>query len=57
MSQGPHVALFVTCLVDLYRPSVGFAAVRLLTSCTSVTARTWSGSGQDLGLGGEGEGQ
>jgi len=24
------VALFVTCLVDLYRPDVGFAAVRLL---------------------------
>ena len=30
MSQAPHVALFVTCLVDLYRPSVGFAAIRLL---------------------------
>jgi L-lactate dehydrogenase complex protein LldE len=26
----PRVALFVTCLVDLYRPTVGFAAVRLL---------------------------
>ncbi|MEN8195015.1 MAG: (Fe-S)-binding protein [Pseudomonadota bacterium] len=26
----PNVALFVTCLVDLFRPSVGFAAVRLL---------------------------
>lgn len=28
----PHarVALFVTCLVDLYRPSIGFAAIRLL---------------------------
>jgi L-lactate dehydrogenase complex protein LldE len=25
-----RVGLFVTCLVDLYRPSVGFAAVRLL---------------------------
>ena len=25
-----HVALFVTCLVDLFRPSVGFAAVKLL---------------------------
>jgi len=25
-----RVALFVTCLVDLFRPSVGFAAVRLL---------------------------
>ena len=31
MSQAkPRVALFVTCLVDLYRPSVGFAALRLL---------------------------
>jgi L-lactate dehydrogenase complex protein LldE len=26
----PRVALFVTCLVDLYRPTVGFAALRLL---------------------------
>jgi L-lactate dehydrogenase complex protein LldE len=26
----PRVALFVTCLVDLFRPSVGFAAIRLL---------------------------
>lgn len=26
----PRVGLFVTCLVDLYRPSVGFAALRLL---------------------------
>lgn len=26
----PRVALFVTCLVDLHRPSVGFAALRLL---------------------------
>jgi L-lactate dehydrogenase complex protein LldE len=32
----PRVALFVTCLVDLYRPSVGFAAVKLLeqAGCT-----------------------
>ena len=29
-SQRPRVALFVTCLVDLMRPSVGFAAVKLL---------------------------
>ena len=28
----PHVGLFVTCLVDLYRPSVGFAAIELLES-------------------------
>ena len=26
----PVVALFVTCLVDLFRPSVGFAAIKLL---------------------------
>jgi L-lactate dehydrogenase complex protein LldE len=29
-SHGPRVGLFVTCLVDLYRPSVGFATVKLL---------------------------
>ena len=28
--RSPRVALLVTCLVDLMRPSVGFAAVRLL---------------------------
>ena len=27
----PRVALFVTCLVDLFRPTVGFAALRLLS--------------------------
>ncbi|MYZ50226.1 (Fe-S)-binding protein [Propylenella binzhouense] len=26
----PRVALFVTCLVDFFRPSVGFAAIKLL---------------------------
>jgi L-lactate dehydrogenase complex protein LldE len=26
----PRVGLFVTCLVDLYRPTIGFAAIRLL---------------------------
>src|SRR5579872_397118 len=31
MSESPvRVGLFVTCLVDLYRPTVGFAAVKLL---------------------------
>ncbi|MCW1840883.1 (Fe-S)-binding protein [Prosthecomicrobium hirschii] len=29
-ARRPRVALFVTCLVDLFRPSVGFAAVKLL---------------------------
>ncbi len=28
--SSPRVGLFVTCLVDLYRPSVGFASVKLL---------------------------
>lgn len=30
LSQRPRVGLFVTCLVDLVRPSIGFAAVKLL---------------------------
>jgi L-lactate dehydrogenase complex protein LldE len=30
MPDSPRVALFVTCLVDLFRPSVAFAAVKLL---------------------------
>ena len=30
MSRTVNVGLFVTCLVDLFRPSVGFAAVKLL---------------------------
>ena len=32
----PRVALLVTCLVDLYRPNVGFSAIRLLedAGCT-----------------------
>lgn len=30
MLSRPHVALFVTCLVDLFRPSVGFATIKLL---------------------------
>ncbi len=30
LTQRPRVGLFVTCLVDLMRPSVGFAAVKLL---------------------------
>lgn len=29
-APGPRVGLFVTCLVDLMRPNVGFAAVKLL---------------------------
>jgi L-lactate dehydrogenase complex protein LldE len=30
MAEPFRVALFVTCLVDLFRPSVGFAAIKLL---------------------------
>ena len=30
MAEPKRVALFVTCLVDLFRPSIGFAAVKLL---------------------------
>ena len=35
-AHSPRVALFVTCLVDLHRPSVGFAAIKLLeqAGCT-----------------------
>jgi L-lactate dehydrogenase complex protein LldE len=32
MKNNKRVGLFVTCLVDLFRPSVGFAAVKLLES-------------------------
>lgn len=30
IAAGPRVGLFVTCLVDLFRPVVGFASIRLL---------------------------
>jgi L-lactate dehydrogenase complex protein LldE len=44
----PRVALFVTCLVDLYRPSVGFAALRLLerAGCEVVVPRAQTCCGQ-----------
>jgi L-lactate dehydrogenase complex protein LldE len=35
-TSAPRVALFVSCLVDLFRPSVGFAAVRLLEAAGCV---------------------
>jgi len=44
--SGPRVGLFVTCLVDLMRPSIGFAAVKLLedAGCTvAVPAQTCCG--------------
>jgi L-lactate dehydrogenase complex protein LldE len=45
-SHPPHVALMVTCLVDMMRPSVGFAAVKLLEDAgcrVSVPAQTCCG--------------
>jgi L-lactate dehydrogenase complex protein LldE len=47
-SQRPRVGLFVTCLVDIFRPSVGFAAVRLLEAagCDVFVPRTQTCCGQ-----------
>ncbi len=44
----PKVALFVTCLVDLFRPTVGFAAVKLLeqAGCTVEAPRAQTCCGQ-----------
>ena len=44
----PRVALFVTCLVDLHRPSVGFAAIKLLQAagCTVEVPRNQTCCGQ-----------
>ncbi|TNE33327.1 MAG: (Fe-S)-binding protein [Alphaproteobacteria bacterium] len=43
-----NVALFVTCLVDLTRPSIGFAAVKLLeqAGCTIMVPETQTCCGQ-----------
>ena len=47
-SSGVRVGLFVTCLVDLIRPQVGFAAVRLLedAGCEVVVPRHQTCCGQ-----------
>ena len=44
----PRVGLFVTCLVDLMRPSVGFAAIRLLEAagCAVVVPASQTCCGQ-----------
>jgi L-lactate dehydrogenase complex protein LldE len=44
----PRVGLFVTCLVDLFRPAVGFAAVKLLedAGCTVEVPRAQTCCGQ-----------
>ena len=46
--DAPRVGLFVTCLVDLFRPSVGFAAVKLLeaSGCTVEVPRAQTCCGQ-----------
>jgi L-lactate dehydrogenase complex protein LldE len=36
--ERPRVALFVTCLVDFHRPSVGFAAIKLLEQAGCMVA-------------------
>jgi L-lactate dehydrogenase complex protein LldE len=48
MSEKPKIGLFVTCLVDLYRPSVGFAAVKLLedAGCVVVVPEAQTCCGQ-----------
>jgi len=49
MAAAPHhVGLFVTCLVDFFRPSVGFAAVKLLeeAGCTVEVPETQTCCGQ-----------
>lgn len=47
-SPKPQVGLFVTCLVDLMRPSVGFAAVKLLedAGCEVAVPETQTCCGQ-----------
>src|ERR1700749_2894522 len=48
MAEPVRVALLVTCLVDLFRPSVGFAAVKLLEAagCTVEVPRLQTCCGQ-----------
>ena len=48
MPEPARVALLVTCLVDLFRPSIGFAAVKLLeqAGCTVEVPRTQTCCGQ-----------
>jgi L-lactate dehydrogenase complex protein LldE len=48
MPEPARVALLVTCLIDLFRPSVGFAAVKLLedAGCTVEVPRAQTCCGQ-----------
>ena len=42
MPEAPRVALFVTCLVDLFRPTIGFAAVKLLEQAGCTVGLSWN---------------
>lgn len=55
VQQPVDVALFVTCLIDLFRPSVGFAAVKLLEAagCTVHVPATQTCCGQPAYNGGD----
>jgi len=48
MSARPRVALFVTCLVDLVRPRIGFAAAKLIeqSGCEVIVPRAQTCCGQ-----------
>jgi len=54
-TKRPRVALFVTCLVDLMRPSVGFAAARLLeeAGCEVIVPAAQTCCGQPAYNGGD----
>ena len=56
-SETKDVGLFVTCLVDLFRPSVGFAAVKLLedSGCAVTVPRAQTCCGQPAYNGGDRE--
>jgi len=40
MTSRVRVGLFVTCLVDMFRPQVGFAAVKLLEQSPRMPRRS-----------------
>ena len=56
-ARRPRVGLFATCIVDLMRPSVGFAAARLLEAagCEVVVPDTQTCCGQPAYNSGERE--
>src|SRR5690349_13069602 len=46
--EKPRVGLFVTCLVDLFRPAIGFASIKLIeeAGCTVDVPRAQTCCGQ-----------